>query len=454
MNNFLQGKIKKIIFILILIIIIIFVTILVLFLKQKKETEDYLDTHPYDIVLQKMEQNISNNEYFVVKDCIGKYYDYIHYLNNSRDLNVKVDDEYKKEQAKIILNILNKDYIEKNSIDEESIIKQYNNYKNDDFIIEKTYYTENDNYTTTYLILGKQISSELEKVEDYGFLILLDKGNETFSIAPYEFVKDLGLDELKEGDDISKKIKTNTIEKVQDESNVYEEKILEDKELINSIFLEYKKISKYDSQYAYNLLDEEYSKNRFEDRNEGEQYLEKNVYNVFGYKIEKMTKDESDPNFTRYICQDNKGNYIVIKKDDQLMKYTIILDVYTISIPEIDQKYDSLNSAKRSVMDLKKFEQMINLNDYKSAYNMLNKSFREKNFKNVENFEKYVKQNWAEYIKISYKSYESENGELGTLSTEISDRDSQDEEPKVVEITFVIKLIDSNNFEMSFNIDK
>ena len=87
----------------------------------------------------------------------------------------------------------------------------------------------------------------------------------------------------------------------------------------------------------------------------GEEYLEKNVYNVFGYKIEKMSKDESDPNFTRYVCLDNKGNYIVIKKDDQLMKYTVILDVYTVSIPEIDQKYDSLNSAKKSVMNLKKF---------------------------------------------------------------------------------------------------
>lgn len=268
MNNFLQGKIKKIIFVLILIIVIIFVTILVLFLKQKKENEDYLNTDPYKIELQKMEQNISNNEYFSVKDCIRKYYNYINYLNNSRDINVKVDDEYKKEQAKNVLSILNEEYVEKNSIDEDSIIKQYNNYKYDDFIIEKTYYTENDNYTTTYLILGKQISSELEKVEDYGFLILLDKGNETFSIAPYEFVKDLGLDELKEGEDISKKIKTNTIEKAQNESNVYEVETLEDKELINSIFLEYKNIAKYDPGYAYNLLDEEYSKNRFEDRNE------------------------------------------------------------------------------------------------------------------------------------------------------------------------------------------
>ena len=453
MNNFLQGKIKKIIFILILIIIIVFVTILILFLKQKKETEDYLITHPNKIELQKMEQSISVNEYFAVKDCINKYYTYINYLNNSRDINIKVDDEYKKEQAKTILNILNKEYVEKNNINEDSIIKQYNNYTYDDFTIEKTYYTENDNYTTTYLILGKQISSELEKAEDYGFLILLDKGNETFSIAPYEVVKDLGLDELKEGEDISSKIKINTISKVEDESNIYEVETLEDKQLINSIFLEYKKIAKYDPEYAYNLLDEEYSKNRFKDFDEGKEYLEKNVYDVFGYKIDKMSKDESDPNFTRYVCQDNKENYFVIKKDDQLMKYTIILDVYTVSIPEIEQKYNNSNSAGKTVINLEKFQQMINLNDYKSAYNTLNKSFREKNFKNVENFEKYVKQNWAEYIKISYKNYESENGEVGTLSTEISDRDSQDEEPKTVEKTFIVKLIDANNFEMSFNID-
>lgn len=453
MNNFLQGKIKKIIFILILIIVIIFVTILVLFLRQKKETDDYLATDPYKIELQKMEQNISVNEYFAVKDCINKYYNYINYLNNPKYINVKVDDEYKNEQAKILLNILNKEYIEKNSINENAIIKNYNNYSYDDFIIEKTYYTENDNYTTTYLILGKQISSELEKVEDYGFLILLDKGNETFSIAPYEFVKDLGLVQLKEDDDISKKIKVNTISKVEDESNVYEVETLEDKQLINSIFLEYKKIAKYDSKYAYNFLDEEYSKNRFEDETEAEEYLRKNIDNVFGYKIDKMSSDESDPNFTRYVCQDNKGNYFVIKKDDQLMKYTIILDIYTISIPEIEQKYNNSNSARQAVINLEKFQQMINLNDYKSAYNILNKSFREKNFGSVEKFEKYVKQNWAEYIEISYKNYESENGEVGTLSTEISDRDSQDKEPKTVEKTFIVKLIDANNFEMSFNID-
>ena len=96
---------------------------------------------------------------------------------------------------------------------------------------------------------------------------------------------------------------------------------------------------------------------------------------------------------------------------------------------------------------------MINSKDYEFAYNYLDKTFREKNFGSVENFEKYIKQNWPEYINIKCSNYKDVN-EVGTIDGKISERGVSEEElSKVIDKTFIVKLIDDTDFTMSFNVE-
>lgn len=447
MIKFLERNFKKIIFSFVIIIILIVIAICFVTIKQKQEMQEYMDTHTNEIALQKMQKNVGTMVFYTLNSCIEKYYNNIYYLNNPQDIYTVVDESYRKNKAEEFINILNKEYIKKFSLDIDTILQNYNNDSLLKFIIKNIYYTQNDNNTTTYLVLGKQIDDKNLKSEDYGFILLLDDNNKTFSIAPYEFVKQLN---ITNESDISDLIDTSNIEIDEKYSNKYSYQNISEQELINNIFKSYKVLAKYDSSYAYELLDEDYKNSRFENENNAKQYLQENFEQLYGYRIEKYSKDESDPDYTTYICFDNLGNEFIIKKNDQIMEYSIILDLYTIPIEQYVEEYNKSSEAKKTAYRVELFKRMINLKDYNSAYNVLDKNFRENNFGSVDKFVNYINNNWYEFINMSYNSYQKVEN-VGTINVEIKNRDVSESE--IINKTFIVKLNDDGTCTMSFNIE-
>lgn len=425
------------IIVIILIIVIISIIIAVLSINKEKKIEKYLETRPYDIVLQKMQDKIGNNTYYTLKKCIEKYYNTISALNSNNS-----NDNYS-----FLLSILNKEYIEKEKINKDRIDEFYDNYKFNDFLIKKVYFTQNENNTTTYLVLGKQIDNNTDLSENYGFIILLDGNNKTFSIAPYEFIQKLNINT---DTDISELIDISNINVDDKKYNLYDNSFINDELLIKNLFINYKKIAKYDPEYAYELLNEDYRNKHFNSKKEAEDYLMNNINIVLGNTIEKIRYDDSDSNSTIYMCQDNYKNIFVINKNDQIMEYNIMLDIYTIPSESITKQYNEANLSKKTAYKIEFFKQMINLKDYESAYNCLDKTFREQNFQGVQGFINYINNNLFEFISISYKDYELV-GDLNTLKVIIKDRDGRD--LREIQKTFIVKLNNDGTCTMSFNIE-
>ena len=447
MKSFIMDNMKKIIIIVSVIIVLIIVLIVVMSVKNKnkfdpsKEHEDYenyIATRPYDIEPEAKENTISTNEYYTVKGCIERYY----------EKATGIKDEYNRN---VLFSILSEDFKSKYDVSVNNIEKVYEKYGYTNFIIEKLILNKIEDDKYLYLAYGTEINSINDNSQKYGFIVILDGKNKTFSIAPYEFMKDLELDNADFKTNVTEKISFDRIEKAKENVNCYLTADIDEKTMVKSIFNEYKLVTKYNAEFAYNLLDSNYKLKRFENEEEGIEYIKNNVNDVFGYTLQKMTKNSKNSEYTDYLCIDNLENYFVIRKSNQTMNYTILLDVYTTDFADFSKAYKSAKTNKRIMMNLEKFKQMINLKDYKSAYNVLDETFRNSNFGNVERFAQYIKYKWPEYITFKYKNEENA-GDVETIKVEIQSRDNAILY-STLENIFIIKLIDENSFAMSFNVE-
>lgn len=93
---------------------------------------------------------------------------------------------------------------------------------------------------------------------------------------------------------------------------------------------------KYDMQKSYELLDTQYKQNKFKNINEYIQYVQNNKlqenaiksYNVYTYD-----------DYNQYVCIDNQNRYYIFNEKG-IMNFTVILDTYTIDLPEFTEKYN------------------------------------------------------------------------------------------------------------------
>ena len=145
------------------------------------------------------------------------------------------------------------------------------------------------------------------------------------------------------------------------------------------------------------------------------------------------------------------NNYIF--KQTSLNKYTVLLDSYSTTVKTFEDEYNELtdNTAKAQKC-LNMFFEMINRDDYQSAYDCLNSEFRKK-FNGVEGFKSYVKNNWPEF---SYFNYDETtlSGDNYTFSGFIRDiQDIGSYNATKSKKTFILKQGKTmKDFELSFNI--
>ena len=100
-------------------------------------------------------------------------------------------------------------------------------------------------------------------------------------------------------------------------------------------------------------------------------------------------------------------------------------------------------------MNIDKFFQMINRQDYKTSYECLAQSYKNNYFKTEESFENYVKNNFFTYNKVSYEDVEQKGDKLYVFTIKLTDLTGENKETK--EVTIVMQLNEDLNFEMSFS---
>ena len=253
-----MNKKKNIIVFFICILILIFIIILGILINLKKNNNDDIDAsglikelegkeglNTYDF---KISSNIYKYNYYTVKYCADTYQNVINeLLNNNNELNKNK-----------LFNLLSQEYIDKENITKENINDKYKNYKKSDIYINEILTTNMSDNISVYIVKAKLIENGNANVNEDELLIEIDSKNNTFCIYPYEYLLEKGYSKLKDGD-ILKIQSINEIEK--NEYNVFEDQSNRYKTIAVPYFEKLKIDLIYDSEYAYNQLDNNYKIN-------------------------------------------------------------------------------------------------------------------------------------------------------------------------------------------------
>ncbi len=447
-----MKNLKYIILIVVVLIIIIIVSLLlILNINESKSLEeqqnDYLDVinNPgYSIIGLKPEITKLDSVYFSIDACIEKM------LTNAKLNNNEA-----------ILNLITKEKIEENHITKENVQNKLG------IINIKTYKTKE-----VYELVGTNYAS-------YYVRIITEKGNIYFNINWDMKTSSFDLNVINKEEFeqyINKTIGEKDVQSKEKsiERNSYNSipyKHLEEMDVAKKYLLDYVNNAVNFPEEAYNSLDEEYKKAKFGSINNFKQFVQNNTRlqklyksansNPENYtsgieyfisqdeaKLEQYSRKEKE-GYTEYICIDTFGNYYTFKVTAP-MQYTLILDTYTINIPEFTEKYKASNEQEKVILNLNKFMLAINDKDYKYAYSVLADSFKEKNFKTYESFENYAKTNFFSENKFEYTKFGSEAGTYYTYTVKIEDNSKVSKNN--ITKTFIMLLEEGTNFKLSFNI--
>lgn len=452
-----MDKIKKIIMLLVIIIIIIALAIIFFKIKYKnyvyESKEDSLLR--VEMTTDKLSKDIrqieSLDEYFKVKNCINSYYSNLNTLSQQDEYierygySQELFDNMVKDNFKIVYSILDKEYLDNYKITEDNIINYFKkDYKNSEFYIYSIYKRDLNENIIQYIVYGKLRRIEEDKMEPYGFIINTDKSNITFSMYLYDYMIEKNILE----DKINNVNSVANIENIElNEYNRYQTTIIDEETCIKEYFDKYKEALLYDEDRLYNLLDDDYKNARFASKSEFLEFIKNNSTQLYRAMIEKYKVDNKS-DYIQYIYLDQNGRYYIFRVTSP-MNYKIILDTYTIDLPEFTTKYNQSNNQEKCALNIQKFMQAINEKDYNYAYNCLSQGFKNNYFKDVNQFKEYIENNFYDTNKYEFTTFEEQSG-LYTYKVKISNAENEEES---ITKTFVVKLNEGTKFELSFNKD-
>ena len=409
-----------------LLAIIIFMIILTILLAKlidqiKLKNEDIQKSGSTNYVEESTlkERRISKNTFYIIENLVQSY---ITAVNEQKYENV--------------LDMLSKKYIDDNMIGinniENFIVDTKGAYKV--WLIDfKMLGEENniENYSIHALV-----TDSTKNLEENVFLeIYLDKNNNTFSIVT---TNKTSIDQVET---------TNNYNSVKEnKNNKYSNIVVDDEELLKKYMSYYRYNTLCNIQKAYELLDVDYRNKRFGNIEEYQKYLEENKMRTVPLLV-KYAKS-TDEQVTTYVCIDANNNYYIFKETN-IMKYSLILDTYTVDLPEFIEKYNSASDKEKVILNINKFEEALNYKDYKYAYNCLSEGFKGNYFVTLEDFQNYINQNWYNGdFEVEYEKFEEDSG-LYKYTISIINKENVEES---FEKTRIMKLKEDTAFEMSFNI--
>lgn len=430
-----MQKLKKLIVAIMIILLLIIIVIILNTIKNKKAVQEEANLNVITYIEKYRTEKVKNSiDFYTVKNICNAYVQNLMYKSS--------DDLY---------NVLDPEYVKEFSITKENVISkmpQYN-YENNDYltlevVVKDMYSVKNENSIYTFFIYGYVVDNIKHNKNDFKCMVELSKENNTFYILPEDYMKKYNYTEMSEGQEIEisiKEIKENK------NYNKYDSIIKEDEEIILDYFNQYKTALIYDKEEAYNMLEEEYRKKRFGSLKKFEEYVNKNIREIYLATFDKY-QVESKNDYVQYICVDKDERYYIFNQYS-IAEFKLILDTYTLELPEFTEKYNSSNEQGKCALNIQKFMDAINSYDYNYAYNCLSEGFKTNYFTTVQDFEKYIESTMYTKNEMFYESFEEQSG-LYKYKVKIANKENEQES---ITKTFIVKLNDGTDFEMSFNID-
>lgn len=449
-----MNNMKKIMIILGILIVIIICILIIQKLRERRlsneagYTSDVIIGDTLELV------NIRSN-YYTVRNIVEQYYYSLCNLNKtSKDVLVfeydeeveNLENDITKEienTKKRIYSFFDEDYITKTGLSTDNLQKKLGNFNNLYVLIEEMYVRDITENLKVYFVFGNITEKLTMKSGKFQLMIAMDSDNNTYNIYTSDYIEKYNLYELSKEKDFNEKV--FKITNIEDRKyNTYEYKIVDDEEYAKDLLKSYVQAIKYENiDYLYGKLDEKYKAEKFKEKSDYENYINANKSNITTATL-KYYKDNKYENYRQYICVDQNENYYIFN-ETSTMNYTLILDNYTIDLPEFIQKYEIATTEEKVMLNIQKIVHALNGKDYSYVYSKLADEFKENYFKNYETFAKY-----AEYIfdvgnEITFNKYiQTEN--LCTYEITLKGKN------KTVTKTIVMKLEEGTDFVMSFNV--
>ncbi len=447
---------KYIILSVVIVIIIIIAVLLTLVKSDRYVHVDEVEDKPLSINVDKTVREIkNNNDYYSVKNIVESYYYELMQFNmetedvlvleteDGEEINDNVIAESleseKRASKNKIYNILDEEYITKNSITKDNVDSKLGKYKDIVVLINGMYLADINENVNIYFVEGNVIEKENLKKEKFTMTIIIDTQNTGYKIYPNGYKYNI---------EIGKEVISNIEEIKNNTYNKYNYKIINNENYCREMLKDIKNRLIYDVDSAYNFLDEEYRNKKFSNAQELKDYVSNNYYkfvnsNINSYQVKQMQ------GYDRNLVVDGNGRYYIFKIQSPL-RYEVILDTYTIDVEEFTDKYKDSNNQEKVILNLNKFCMALNEKDYKTAYSMLADSFKANNFTTSSEFENYIKNNFFEENIFEYTEFGDEAGTYYTYDINITDKSGKSD--KKISKKFIILLESQTDFKLSFNI--
>lgn len=452
-----MQKTKKIISILIVILVVIAVAIIGIYMsivnkgQQNLTTSDINDTQD-ETNFDTQEENINKeitvlqteNEFFTIEKQLQNYILYNTLKNNEA-----------------VYDVLDSNYINKNNITKENaseIIDKLSSVKDCEISLQKVYARDSIDKPIYYaqgILKGEQGKTQIYMDVKW------DTENNIYCLFPLsenEYNKYIKEEEKEENN--------FTIEK--NEYNTMERMMLSDEDKAEKYLNSYIYNAIHNTQVAYDNINEEYRQKKFSNFQEYVEYLNnkkeqlialdksriETTDNLTAEEEYQLYTNKNNAGLSKYsfdtsldakkcICVDTYGNYYIFNITGA-MQYNVILDVFTIDVEGINDKYKSANQTEKLKMNTQKIIYAINDKDYKYLYNKLNASFKNNYFSDIASFKNYINQNFYSTNSVTDASY-TEEGEVYICKLQISDG-YQDKTINIMQ-----RLLENNDYEISFS---
>ena len=446
-----MSKIKNIIIILVTILVMAIIALVIVLGIGNRNEENIPMGNEVETSKQEQTQGLtpveSREDYYIVKDNIGKYYSYYSILFNARNYyateDTQIISQAEKDNAQILYNMLDTEYITAKGITADNLktnlteIGQVTAYINNMYVIPET-----DNIDV-YVVSGELKETVNATGTDFELIVKLDKTNKTFSVMPQEYVTEL-YGNIVEGQSLDINVEQSI---AINANNTYTEREITEETYLKDLFAEIRNELLNDYEEAYNHLDEEYRTQKFATLEDFNNFASEKAeeYRTMALAQYQVTEEDG---YTQYLLVDQNGKYY-IANETAVMKYTTLLDTYTVDLPQFTESYNSANDSRKAGLNLQKVVDAINNNDYEYVYNKLDETFRANNFPTLESFEQYIQNNLYTSANVEFSNYQN-SGELHIFDATFTDKNN--ESSNAITKTFIVKLLEGTDFVMSFNV--
>lgn len=433
-----NKKTKIIVNIMILILIMIIVCLfLIIKLKKNlimKEKDEYKDI-PYKYDIDNSLKYVNDrSEYFTISGIVDNYINLIGNENEVKLFNI-ISPQYAKEYNVTVENILNKLEIPKT----DNMYQYYNCTINNMLVAQL------DSETSIYIVNGKCRIVGKDTIFNVEVMVEVNNVSKLYNLYPSQYVNDKELNKIKIGDNIvDDNYKKEEISNRNNNNFTYVR--ITDNEMANKYMENLKELLLYYEDDAYNKLNIEYSKLRFEDEKNFKKYLTDIKTKTQLMQLSKY-KVEANNNYTDYICSDRYNNYYIFREEDGIMRYSVFLDSYTINLPSSLEKYNSSSTIEKVGYNIQKCIEAINNKDYSYVYKKLDETFRASKYNTEETFEKIIKNNLFDNNVIEKASKLNEGD---TYIYEIVIRNGNNNEQKK-NVTIIMEIGEGTDYTMSFS---